>query len=235
MSSRSSDENPYWLGPFENYNTFCPYLVGSYDRVADEVARYISLGFTTFILDIPPSEEEIEHTAVVFDRAQDARVAVTALLQEYVARQAEARPDDVALVMGDERLTYGELEAASNRLARLLREVGCARGDRVCLFVPKTPAAIVAELATLKADCAYVPIDTASPAPRVELIVESAEPSLILVAAPAAKLLDERRSTTPRRSRSARSTTSRCAGERFPSAFSAADHGRPVGRAAGLA
>jgi alkanesulfonate monooxygenase len=64
-----SDENPYWLGPFENYNTFCPYLVGSYDRVADEVARYISLGFTTFILDIPPSEEEIEHTAVVFDRA----------------------------------------------------------------------------------------------------------------------------------------------------------------------
>jgi alkanesulfonate monooxygenase len=65
-----SEENPYWLGPFENYNTFCPYLVGSYDRVADEVARYIELGFTTFILDIPPSEEEIEHTAVVFDRAQ---------------------------------------------------------------------------------------------------------------------------------------------------------------------
>jgi alkanesulfonate monooxygenase len=65
-----SEENPYWLGPFENYNTFCPYLVGSYDRVADEVARYISLGFTTFILDIPPSKEEIEHTAVVFDRAQ---------------------------------------------------------------------------------------------------------------------------------------------------------------------
>ena len=65
-----SEENPYWLGPFENYNTFCPYLVGSYDRVADELARYIQLGFSTFILDIPPSEEEIEHTALVFDRAQ---------------------------------------------------------------------------------------------------------------------------------------------------------------------
>jgi alkanesulfonate monooxygenase len=65
-----SEENPYWLGPFENYSTFCPYLVGSYDRVADEVARYIQLGFKTFILDIPPSEEEIAHTAVVFDRAQ---------------------------------------------------------------------------------------------------------------------------------------------------------------------
>ena len=32
-------ENPYWLVPFQNYKAMCPYLVGSYDRVADEVAR----------------------------------------------------------------------------------------------------------------------------------------------------------------------------------------------------
>jgi amino acid adenylation domain-containing protein len=116
---------------------------------------------------------------------------VTALLQEYVARRAEARPDAVALVMGAERMTYGELEAASNRLARLLREAGCRCGDRVCLFLPKSIPAIVAEIAILKADCAYVPIDTASPAPRVEKIVQAAEPALLLVTAPAAKLLDE--------------------------------------------
>ena len=64
-----SDENPYWLGPFQNYKTFCPYLVGSYDGVATEIARYMGQGYRTFILDIPPSEEEIEHTAAVFDRA----------------------------------------------------------------------------------------------------------------------------------------------------------------------
>ena len=64
-----SEENPYWLGPFQNYKTFCPYLVGSYDRVAEEVAGYIGHGFGTFILDIPPSEEELEHTAVVFREA----------------------------------------------------------------------------------------------------------------------------------------------------------------------
>jgi amino acid adenylation domain-containing protein len=147
---------------------------------------------------------------------------VTALVQEYVARQADARPDDVALVMGGERLTYGELEAASNRLARLIREVGCARGDRVCLLVPKTPAAIVAELATLKADCAYVPIDTASPAPRVKLIVESAEPSLILVAAPATKLLDD---VLDAREVTVGSLDEKpLAGKRYSSAFSGADH-----------
>jgi alkanesulfonate monooxygenase len=65
-----SRENPYWLGPFQNYKTFCPYLVGSYDAVADEVARYMGQGYRTFILDIPVSDEELDHTAVVFDRAQ---------------------------------------------------------------------------------------------------------------------------------------------------------------------
>jgi len=61
--------NPYWLGPFENYKTFCPYLVGSYDRVADELSRYIHLGFATFILDIPFSERELEHISIAFERA----------------------------------------------------------------------------------------------------------------------------------------------------------------------
>jgi alkanesulfonate monooxygenase len=70
-----SDENPYWLGPFQNYKTFCPYLVGSYERVATDVARYIGAGYKTFILDIPPSEEELEHTAVVFREAAN-RVAL---------------------------------------------------------------------------------------------------------------------------------------------------------------
>jgi alkanesulfonate monooxygenase len=70
LSAERSGDSPYWLGPFQNYRTFCPYLVGTYDAVADEVARYMGQGYRTFILDIPPSDEELEHTAVVFDRAQ---------------------------------------------------------------------------------------------------------------------------------------------------------------------
>jgi alkanesulfonate monooxygenase len=62
----ASKDMPYWLGPFQNYNTFCPYLVGSHDRVAEELARYTRLGFRMFILDIPPSEEELDHVGVVF-------------------------------------------------------------------------------------------------------------------------------------------------------------------------
>ena len=61
--------SPYWLVPFENYKTFCPYLVGSYERVAKELAGYIAVGNTTFILDIPPTEEELHCTNLVFRQA----------------------------------------------------------------------------------------------------------------------------------------------------------------------
>lgn len=61
----------YWLWPFENYKTFCPYLVGSYDMVAAELAKYIERGYTRFILDIPATREELEHINRVFSRARE--------------------------------------------------------------------------------------------------------------------------------------------------------------------
>jgi len=65
----SQAENPYWLVPFQNYKAMCPYLVGSYERVADEVARYVDAGYRTFILEAPASADELQHTGVVFERA----------------------------------------------------------------------------------------------------------------------------------------------------------------------
>lgn len=66
----ASQMSPYWLGPFHNYKTFCPYLVGDYDQVAAEIAKYIELGARSFVLDIPPSREELQHIQVVFDKAR---------------------------------------------------------------------------------------------------------------------------------------------------------------------
>jgi alkanesulfonate monooxygenase len=63
------EDQPYWMVPFENYKTFCPYLVGSYERVADEVARYVGVGYRTIILDVPASPQELEHIGAVCERA----------------------------------------------------------------------------------------------------------------------------------------------------------------------
>jgi alkanesulfonate monooxygenase len=65
------EQSTYWLVPFENYKTMCPYLVGSYERVAGELARYFAAGHRTVILDVPPSMEELEHTFTAFDMATE--------------------------------------------------------------------------------------------------------------------------------------------------------------------
>jgi alkanesulfonate monooxygenase len=65
-----SGESPYWLVPFQNYKSFCPYLVGSYECVAEEVSRYLGVGHTTFVLDIPPDAQELESIGRVFDLAK---------------------------------------------------------------------------------------------------------------------------------------------------------------------
>jgi alkanesulfonate monooxygenase len=73
LGDRAAERSsPYWLVPFKNYKTFCPYLVGSYDEVRCEISKYIREGFQTFILDVPPSREELHHTAMVFDSRPDA-------------------------------------------------------------------------------------------------------------------------------------------------------------------
>lgn len=69
-------DTPYWLWPFENYKTFCPYLVGDYDVVSDELAAYIVAGYETFILDIPADRDELSHAGEAFKRA--ARKAAAA-------------------------------------------------------------------------------------------------------------------------------------------------------------
>jgi alkanesulfonate monooxygenase len=65
----ATGDHPYWLVPFENYKTMCPYLVGSYERVGEELARYMGLGYRSYILDIPPDEDELRHTRLAFEHA----------------------------------------------------------------------------------------------------------------------------------------------------------------------
>jgi alkanesulfonate monooxygenase len=69
QETEGSGDGIYWLRPFQTYRSFCPYLVGSYEQVTDELAEYMKNGYDTFILDIPASQEELQHINVVFERA----------------------------------------------------------------------------------------------------------------------------------------------------------------------
>ena len=65
----TAGKSPYWMVPFHNYKTMCPYLVGSYEQVAGELARYFNAGYRTVILDVPPDAAELTHTFAALDRA----------------------------------------------------------------------------------------------------------------------------------------------------------------------
>ena len=95
------------------------------------------------------------------------------LLQQLLAESAERYPDRLAVHARGHSMTYGDLHAASSRLAHLLRERGVTRGDRVGLWLPKSVESVVAMLAVLKAGAVYVPLDPHAPVRRVEGIVRN--------------------------------------------------------------
>lgn len=111
------------------------------------------------------------------------------LLQTAITEQANARPESRAILSPDGDLTYGELEAWSNRLARMLRELDCRRGDRVALLMPKAPAAIAGLIGVLKSDAAYVALDPAGPPARLARVLEMCRCHSILATRQTAELL----------------------------------------------
>jgi amino acid adenylation domain-containing protein len=112
-------------------------------------------------------------------------------LAHLVTRQAERRPEAVAVVDCGRALTYAELEVRSRRLALRLLAEGCGRGDRVCLLMPKSLQAIVGLLGIYRASCIYVPLDPSSPAPRLAKMIDSCAPRFILAGGPVGRTLDE--------------------------------------------
>jgi non-ribosomal peptide synthetase component F len=113
------------------------------------------------------------------------------LLQEAVTAQAERWPETPAVVWGRQVLPYRDLETRANQLARMLRESGCRRGDRVCLLAPRGPEAVVAILAILKADAIVVPLDVDTPPARLAEVIRISAPRCVLTFSAGAARLDE--------------------------------------------
>ncbi|MGC5365548.1 non-ribosomal peptide synthetase [Streptomyces sp. DT24] len=109
-------------------------------------------------------------TAIGAPVAPPAEASVLDVFEQW----AELTPDAPALVSGDTRLTYGELDRAANRLAHRLRGAGLMPEARVGIYMERSAEAVVAVLAVWKAGAAHVPLDLDSPGPRRAMIVADA-------------------------------------------------------------
>ena len=124
----------------------------------------------------------------VLTQPATASVSIPALFVAQVARAPEA----VAVSCGERSWTYRELDEAANRFAHLLASHGVGPGERVALLFTRSAEAIVSMLAVLKTGAAYVPIDPAHPAARIEFVLGDAAPIVAITTSVLADRLDGR-------------------------------------------
>ncbi|HEU5179227.1 MAG TPA: amino acid adenylation domain-containing protein [Candidatus Polarisedimenticolia bacterium] len=102
------------------------------------------------------------------------------LIHERFSRQAAAAPERIAAVLGDRRVTYGEIDSRSGGLAASLLEMGIGEESRVGLCVDRSPEMLVGILAALKAGAAFVPLDPFQPPERLAAMIEDAGVRVVL-------------------------------------------------------
>ncbi|MGX4687703.1 amino acid adenylation domain-containing protein [Streptomyces sp. JNUCC 63] len=139
---------------------------------------------------IATDPEQLVAAVDILDAAERERTLVTwnatehevppATLTELLEAQAAGTPQATAVVFEGETLTYAELNARANRLARLLVERGTGPEGFVALALPRSLDLIVALLAVLKSGAAYVPVDPDYPAERIRYILANTGPAMLL-------------------------------------------------------
>ncbi|MFI1395999.1 amino acid adenylation domain-containing protein [Streptomyces sp. NPDC020681] len=124
------------------------------------------------------TEAEKERVLVEFN--DTARPLPATTLIGPIEAQARRTPDAPALVFGETTLTYAELNARANRLARHLAGQGVRPGVLVAIALPRSVELIVALLAVLKAGGAYLPLDPGHPPSRLADMLDDAAPVCVV-------------------------------------------------------
>src|SRR5215469_15754715 len=96
-------------------------------------------------------------------------------LHQLLIESAARHPDAEAVRLRNEAITYRELETRSNQLAHALIRSGVTPGDRIGIYLQKSPAAIVSIFGVLKTGACYVPVDANAPGPRLLEIAHQCE------------------------------------------------------------
>ncbi|MEO1626728.1 MAG: amino acid adenylation domain-containing protein, partial [Bacteroidota bacterium] len=126
------------------------------------------------------SREEKHQILREFNRPATA-LPTTSTVLEHIENQARQRGDALAVVAGNAKLTYAELNAMANQLARQLRaDKGVQTGDLVGIYQSRSIPMLVSILAVLKAGAAFVPIDGEYNPKRVQQILAEAKPRVVL-------------------------------------------------------
>ncbi|WP_052707349.1 non-ribosomal peptide synthetase [Streptomyces rubellomurinus] len=157
------------------------------EELAERLVRLLETAVATPELPVGRLEtvapDELDRLLVEWGGADRKAVAAPrATLAELFEAAVGRDGDRVAVVCDEQRLTYAELNARANRLARLLAAHGAGPERFVAVALPRGVDLVVALLAVVKAGAAYVPVDPDYPADRVAFMVADSRPTLVLSA-----------------------------------------------------
>ncbi|TDC06450.1 amino acid adenylation domain-containing protein, partial [Nonomuraea longispora] len=117
----------------------------------------------------------------------------TETIADLLAERARTCPDEVALVFGQRRLTYAELDGRIDQCARMLRSQGAGPGTIVALGLPRGVEMVVSLFGVLRAGAAYLPLDLDHPVDRLAAMLDDARPVLLVCADPGSALAGHQR------------------------------------------
>ncbi|MCQ2176957.1 MAG: amino acid adenylation domain-containing protein [Bacteroidales bacterium] len=95
-------------------------------------------------------------------------------------RQAALTPDGICLVYEDKKFTYREVDSITDALAAHLLESGMGKGSVVGILIPRCEHMLLSALGTLKAGCAYLPLDPSYPQDRLNLMVRDSGAGMLI-------------------------------------------------------
>lgn len=132
------------------------------------------------LADLPLLTEAEHHRMLVEWNRTQAAYPMDRCVHQFVEERAQRAPEAPAVVMRDKRLTYGELNAQANQLARHLQKLGVGPESLVGICVERSPEMIVGILGILKAGGAYVPLDPGYPKERQAFMLNDARVRVLL-------------------------------------------------------
>ena len=133
---------------------------------------------------LPIMAEATRQQVLGFAAGETVALPEEATVATLCAAQAERTPDAIALIFGEQQLSFATLHERATSLARRLAAVGVRPGVVVGVALPRTPDLVVAVLAVHKAGAAYLALDPTYPAERIKFMVaDSAAPFVLTNAA----------------------------------------------------
>ncbi|WP_146201073.1 non-ribosomal peptide synthetase, partial [Tumebacillus permanentifrigoris] len=132
------------------------------------------------VAEVPLLSSTEEQVLLVDWNQTDADFPRTMTMYDLFEAQVERTPEAIALVVGEQRLTYRELNARANQVAYYLRRLGVQQESLVGVYLQRSVEMVVGMLGILKAGGAYVPLDPAYPQERILYTMEDAEATVLL-------------------------------------------------------